>query len=300
MTQRAFVAIGLILLGIGTAASSLLGPLGWGVIDWRITSDMEDQLIGGDIAGLLLVAPLAVVAGLLWWRAHPLAPVLALGPCLYGLYSYLVAILLPEYERYPGNNERFFPFYLGLVVLSWTIGALAWSTIQTDDLPRLSRRTRRQLAAPLVLVGGMLGLAWAGQVAGIMGGDTSLVGYLEHPTGFWIIRTFDLAFVIPLGIATGVGLLRDRPLATKAVFGVLGFLTLMTAAVAAMGIAMLVRDSADATVVFPALLTPAALLLGLLTVRLYRTYPAHNRPEPTAAAATPVLRELTFGAERHA
>lgn len=297
MWQRRLVALGLVLLGLGTAASSLLGPLGFDVIRWRITGDMEDQLIGGDIVGLLLVAPVALVAAVLWWRGRRLAPALALGPALYGLYSYLVAILIPEYERYPGNNERFFPLYLGLTLLSWTIAAQAWSAIASAELPRLSRRTRRQLAAPLILVGGMMGLAWLGQVATVMGGHTSRTGYLDHPTGFWLIRTFDLAFVIPLGIATGVGLLRDRPPATKAAFGVLGFLTLMTASVAGMAIAMLVRDSADATLIFPAVLTPAAVLLGLLTLRLFRFYDrlgSGAAPKPHAAPSfAPITRDLT-------
>lgn len=270
MLQRRLPALGLFALGIGTAASSLLGPLGAGVIQWRISPDMEDQLLGGDAVGLFLVAPVAVFAGLRWWRGHSQAAALALGPALYGVYTYFVAILLPEYERFAGNNERAFPLYLVLVWLSWLIAVAAWRELGRQSAPQVEPRLRRMIAVPVILVGSLMGFAWIGQVVTVMGGDTSQSGYLDHPTGFWLIRTLDLGFVIPISIATAIGLLRGRPLAMRAVYAVLPFLTLMTASVAGMGIAMLARDSADATVVFPAVLTPIAVLLGYLTLRLLR------------------------------
>lgn len=292
MWQQRFAALGLIALGLGTAAAALLGPLGAGVIDWRISGDMENQLIGGDIVGLVLVAPLALAAGLFWWRAHPLGPLLALGPCLYAVYTYLVAILTPDYVRYAGNSEVFFPLFLGMLILGWMIAALAWSRIAPDALPQMTRRERRQLAAPLIGVAGLLGLAWVGQVTTVMRGDTPPSGYLEHATAFWLIRTLDLGFVIPISIITGIGLLRNRAAATRAAYGVAGFLTLLMASVAAMGIAMLWRDSADATIVFPAVLTPAALLMGVLTARLYRAAVTVPPPEQRATF-TRIPRDLT-------
>ncbi|RIK35999.1 MAG: hypothetical protein DCC58_19835 [Chloroflexi bacterium] len=294
MLQRKLPALGLFALGIGTAASSLLGPLGAGVIQWRISPDMEDQLLGGDAVGLFLVAPVAVIAGLRWWRGHSQAAALALGPALYGIYTYFVAILLPEYERFAGNNERAFPLYLVLLWLSWLTAAAAWHELGRQASPQVEPRLRRMIAVPVNLVGSLMGLAWIGQIATVMGGDTTQTGYLDHPTGFWLIRTLDLGLVIPVSLATGIGLLRGGPLAMRATYAVLPFLTLMTASVAGMGIAMLVRDSADATVVFPAVLTPIAVLLGYLTFRLLRSGPAplHATMQPAPPAFTRIEREF--------
>jgi hypothetical protein len=51
----------------------------------------------------------------------PYAPALTFGPALYAVYSYLQFILGPEYSRYPGNNEAFFPLYLALIILGWCL-----------------------------------------------------------------------------------------------------------------------------------------------------------------------------------
>lgn len=279
MQHRPVIAIGLVALGIGTAAVALLGPLGWGIIAWRITDEMENQLIGQDIVGLALIAPVAIAAGAAWWRGSRLAAPLALGPCLYGVYTWIVAILTPEYERYPGNSEAVFPLFLAMLGASWVIAAVAWSALDPRAVPSLARRERRLLAAPLLAVGLLVGLAWLRQIADVMGGDTAPEEYIAHPTAFWVIRTLDLGFVVPLALATGIGLLRNRPLAARAAYAVLPFLTLMSASVAAMGIAMLVRDDPAASVAFPAVLTPAALCLGLLSVRLLWVFAALPAPD---------------------
>jgi fatty acid desaturase len=117
-------------------------------------------------------------------------------------------------------------------------------------------------------------LAWSAQIAPVMRGDTSLSAYRDEPTGFWLVRTLDLGFVVPLALATAVGLLRRRPLATKVVYAVVGFQTLLAAAVGGMGIAQLVRDDPNATVAFPAVVLVVALTLGALTLRLYQLYAA--------------------------
>ena len=64
-----------------------LGPLALGWIDYHVSSGAADQLRGGDVAGLVLVGPVALAAA---WRVatgRPGADALALAPASYGLYS---------------------------------------------------------------------------------------------------------------------------------------------------------------------------------------------------------------------
>jgi hypothetical protein len=82
------LAILLALLGLGAMATALLGPLALGWIDYHVSSGAADRLRGGDVAGLVLVGPVALAAA---WRVatgRPGADALALAPASYGLYMY--------------------------------------------------------------------------------------------------------------------------------------------------------------------------------------------------------------------
>ena len=120
-SRPVWLALGLLILGAGAASIALLGPLVGDVIRYHVSEGAVNQVVGGDVAGLLLVAPVSVLAGILIWRGHLAGPVLALGPAVYALYRYSQLALGGDFVRYPGNNERFFPLYLGLFVLAGAI-----------------------------------------------------------------------------------------------------------------------------------------------------------------------------------
>lgn len=62
--------IALVLLAAGLAANVLLGPLGLGLIEWRVSVNGLNQTYGADAASLLLVVPAALAAA--WrWRGRP-------------------------------------------------------------------------------------------------------------------------------------------------------------------------------------------------------------------------------------
>ena len=56
------MVIALLLLAVGLAANVLLGPLGLGLIEWRVSPNGLNQTYGADAASLLLVVPAAVLA----------------------------------------------------------------------------------------------------------------------------------------------------------------------------------------------------------------------------------------------
>jgi hypothetical protein len=262
------------------AASAILGPLVLGVIEFRVSENAEGQLIGGEIVSLFVAAPLAVLAGAFWLRGHRLAPVLAIGPALYALYLYVQLIVGPDYHRYPGNNERFFPLFLAVVILGWALALRAWSAVGVAQLPAPAAGLRRLLAGILIILSGIFALAWTASIADVLVGESVAQAYEEDPTLFWLVRLMDLGFVIPAALITGVGLLRRAPWATRPAYAVTAFLTLEVGAVAGMSTAMTVRDDPAADPVLLVVTVISTLALVLLDARLLRqaqTVPASGR-----------------------
>src|SRR3977135_2963805 len=70
MKRSRWLGAGLFGLAVGLAATALLGPLGAGVIRYRVSGLMLSQLKGVDLVSLTLIAPLCAVIGLLARRSH--------------------------------------------------------------------------------------------------------------------------------------------------------------------------------------------------------------------------------------
>jgi hypothetical protein len=265
------MVIALILLAGCLAANVLLGPLGAGLITWRVSDIGLNQTYGADAASLLLVVPTALTAAFLWRRGHRLAAPLALGAGLAALYYAIAETLGGDYLRYPGNNERFSPLFLALIVLSWTAAARAWVALDPNP-PRPARGLARGLSVVLGLGGVLIGATWLAQIVAIM--LTGVVGpeYTDSPSAFWTIRIVDLGFLVPTCLATSIGLWRGAAAAIKAAYGVTAFLTLQAASVLAMGVVMLARHDPTASPALVYALAPLTLALLAGTVALLRSY----------------------------
>ena len=270
MKSRQFTGFALLALGLGVATNAILGPLVLGVIEFRVSDNAEGQLVGGELISLLLAAPVAVAAGVLWLRGHRLAPPLALGPALYAVYTYVQLIVGPEYERYDGNNEYAFPLYLALIILSWAIAVQAWTALGAAPLPPPPAGLRRALAGLLVVPSLIFALAWAAGVVDVLDGGAVGQAYREDTTLFWLVKLMDLAFVIPAALTAGVGLLRRAPWATRLGYACAGFLTLEVGAVAGMAAVMALRDDPSASAVLLAVSVAIALSLATVTALLLR------------------------------
>jgi hypothetical protein len=117
---------------------------------------MVNQVIGGDIVALFLVAPVSIFAGILALRGHPAAPVISIGPAIFAAYTYTQLALGGDFLGYPGNSERFFLLDLWLFMLGTAIAITSWTTMDTRQLPRTSRRFDRTLSIFLLAVAGFL------------------------------------------------------------------------------------------------------------------------------------------------
>lgn len=237
-SERAF-GVGAIVLGLGTALVTLLGPLGLGAIRYHASQGAVNQVLGGDVAGLLLVAPAAVVAGVLALRRNPAGPVLALGPAAYVLYTETQLALGGDFVRYAGNSERFFLLFLALFVLAGTLLVRAWTSLDAAGLPAFSRRFARFVAGFALVIAAFLvvGLHLPGVVASLRAPPSGSAGPAD-PAVFWLVKFMDLGVVVPIMVAFALGLLRNRGWAHKAMYAVVGWIALLGTAVAGMAIVM--------------------------------------------------------------
>lgn len=247
-TQRLWLALGLVLLGIGAALVAVLGPLVAGVIEYHVSEGAVNQVVGGDVAGLVLVAPVSVIAGILVWRGHRAGPVLALGPSVYGLYMYSQLALGNDLSRYAGNSEKFFLLYLGLFVLAAAIAVASWRVIDTSELPLTTRRLSRFFGWFILVVAFFLtvGLHLPGLVDAWADQPTSSE-YLADPVVFWLVKFMDLGLVVPALVTVGVGILTDSVWAEKAKYAAAGWVGLLGSSVAGMAIVMQAANDPAAT-----------------------------------------------------
>jgi hypothetical protein len=142
---------------------------------------------------------------------------------------------------------------------------LPWGS--SSDLPENSRPVRMFLTVDLHLPG--LVDAWADQ-------PTS-AEYLADPVVFWLVKFMDLGVVVPLLVATGIGLLRARDWATRIAYGAVGWTALLGSSVAGMAIVMQATgDPAGSTANTIAFGSFAAIALWM-TSRFYRLLFSVNR-----------------------
>ena len=278
--QRKVLAVLVATLGVGVAFAGVLGPLVLGVLRYRTSDTTLNQIIGGDLAGLVAVAPTALAAGVLLWRGHRAGPVVALAPALWAVYMYAQLIVGQEYLQLPGNNERFFPLLLGLFVLGGAATVLAWRATDDHALPPLPRRLERTAGVVLLVLAAFLVLGLhLPSLLDALADQPTAVEYTSSPTAFWVVKLMDLGIIVPAAVAIGVGLLRSAAWARKASYAILGGYTLLAAAVAGMAVVMYANADPDGSLVNVAVFTAFTVAVGWLTLRLYR--PLFDAPRAT-------------------
>jgi hypothetical protein len=266
---QSWLGVALLTLAAGVAALSLLGPLVTGAINYRISDLILSQLIGLDAVSLVLVAPLATLAGVLTLGRHPLGPVLALGPTVYVAYMTPQYILGPDYLNLTGNNERFFGLLLALFVLGVCGAITAWAAIDLPRLPvssareRLVGRVLLPIAAVLVFVRYLPGLAdW-------MSAEPTAKDYLAGPIFAWTIALLDLGLALPASVAVCIGVHRGARWARKGLYTIVAWYALVGSAVAAMAISMYARDDATMSVAQMAIMSVLGAALVALAMLVY-------------------------------
>lgn len=296
--RRMLLATAVTALGAGIALTSVLGPLVLGLMRYRTSPTTLNQLLGSDAAALFVIAPLAVVAAVLLFRRPTAGVLLASGISVFALYTYAQVVIGQEYLRLPGNVERFFPLLLTVFLLAEATVVLAWRAVPTD-LPAISPRLERLaggalLAVALFLVLGQhlrpMLIAWSDPV--------SLTEYASSPTPFWLVKLMDLGIVVPIAVATGVGLLRRAGWARRVAYPLLTACTLLGVSVTAMGLVMNLHADPDAAPALTAGFAVFTAVFAALAVALYRPLLAeHTDPADNPAEFEEVPRDDPRGGQ---
>ncbi|MFF8925917.1 hypothetical protein ACF1AO_01510 [Streptomyces longwoodensis] len=262
----------LLVLAALLVATTLLGPVGFAAIQYPIPDDgaLMSQLIALDIFAAAVVAPLTLCAAVLVWCQHPLGGVMTLAPSVYTAYMVPQYVLGPQYLRYDGNSQTFFPLQLVLLVLGWTTALLAWQQIPTATWAPPGRRERITGGVLIPLLAIMTFTRYVPALLDAAGAHPSAADYREGPGYFWTIALLDLGVALPAAIAAAAGIRHGSSWARKVALVLSGWLALVGPAVAGMAISAWLRDVPDASAGQAAAMTGlgalcAALALTLLT-----------------------------------
>lgn len=278
------LAVGLGVIALGLAAVALLGPLGSGVVEYRVTPTLRNQVIGLDAASLFVVAPLALVAAGLALRNHVLGAALALGVGAYTSYMFVQYVVGPDYAHLPGDNQKLFLLDLVLFAAGWLVALGAWNAIDASGLSR-PRRRERQLGRFVLPVLALVAFGrYLPALVDWMGDNPTDRAYLAGPTFTWTIVLLDLGVFLPATVLTCAGLVRGTAWAPKALQLVVGWFGLVGTAVAAMAITMYVNDDPTASAgnaVFMTLLGAAFVALAVVVLRPLR--PGRSKASDGAA-----------------
>jgi hypothetical protein len=267
---RAWLAVGLVVICLGLAAVALLGPLGSGLIDYRVTETLRNQTIGLDLVSLVVVAPLCLLAAVLTLRRHVGGPALTLGIGAYTSYMSLQYIVGPDYVDLPGNNERLFPLCLLLLAAGWMVVLGAWQSANLTRVPSSEGRERTIGRLVLPILGFVAFFRYVPALADWMSARPADEGYLAGPSFAWAIAMLDLGVFLPATVATCVGLVRRLPWAQRALHLVVGWFGLVGLAVAAMAITMYVNDDPNASAGNAVFMTALGAAFAALALWVYR------------------------------
>lgn len=272
---RAFKAralgIALILMGVGVAVTALLGPLVGDLIRYHASQGAINQVMGGDVAALFLVAPVSVLAGVLALRRHRAAAVLALGPSVFALYTYTQLALGGDLNRYPGNSERFFLLFLSLFILGGAIVFSAWSSIDPEAIPPTSRSADKWLGWFFIFVSFFLvaGLHLPG-LSDAWSATPTASDYLADPAVFWLVKFMDLGIVVPGMVTIAFGILRGATWARTAKYAAVGWMALLGSSVFGMAVVMRANGDPAATMVNTVAFGAFAAIGLTVAIGLYR------------------------------
>ncbi len=269
-----WLGIGMLLLAAGLGINTLLGPLFLAAIHYPFTETVYNETLGLEAVSLLLIAPLALVAGVLTLRGHRAGPILAIGPAGYAAYMLVQYVVGPQYTTYQPSIA----LHIGLFILSAALILRAWSVADHVPMPAVSRGW----AVVALLLAGFVMSRWMGVFTGLATAEP-VPAATPDLTMYWSIFLLDIGVIVPAGIATAVGLLIGSRWAARAMFGLMGWFALVPPSVAAMSIVKLLRDDPNGSTADTIVFVVVTLIFWSLAIFLYlRLFGAPRDPSRTS------------------
>ena len=265
------LVFGLCLLAAEILVYVLLGPLMSGVIALRTSSGGIEQVMGGDLAALLVVVPACLLAAAMVVRGTRGAALIAIAPAGFAVYTYSQIFLGSEFLTQPGNVERFFPLFAAIVITAVVVLARGWAAIPAYDSRVLTSRQTTAIGWTLLATAAFIvvGIHLPSYVDAMRDQPTA-AAYLEAPTAFWVVKFYDLVIVAPVAALVGVGLLVRRRWAVKPAVVLLGGFALLGCSVTAMASRMYLVGDPDGSLLLVMASSAVTALIAWSTFAAYR------------------------------
>ncbi len=249
-TQIEYIIPGVIALltALVLVIISILGPLGSKNIVYRTSVTGMNQLIGQDLINLIFIAPICLIAGLLQLKKHKHAKFYLNLPGMYLVYSGLVYAIgsewgNPLYDSLEANSHHIVWLFLFLSISGIIILIYSFSKFTKEDSPILSNKFKR---ASAFFWGGLLSIFAIERVFTIneviMNGTNASTTYSVAPMLFWMVKCFDLIFMVTIGYLGIYLYLFHYKSAYGFVITTLGALLTMGVAVVSMQFVMLLNS----------------------------------------------------------
>jgi hypothetical protein len=239
-------------------AGSVIG-LTQSLIYARLTPAFLPQALAQDIANLVIASPAMVILAALAMRGSLRAYLLWLGVLTFTVYNYVIYTF----------SVPFGPLFLvWVVVLGLSLYALIGGVATVDHVAAREsyiRRTPVQVVGWILIVTAILfGFLWLSEdvLALLAGRMPQSVVDMALPTN--PVHILDLAFFLPAVIATGVLLLRGRPLAHTVAPAMLVFLVLTGVPILLTPVVQASRGELAAWGVIAPIGTLTVVILGVL------------------------------------
>ena len=249
-----------ILAALLAIAGSVVG-LTVGSIYARLTPAFLPQALAQDVANLVIASPALLVLAALALRGSLRAYLLWLGVLTFTVYNYVIY----TYSLPFGSLYLLWIAVLGLCLFTLLGGVAVVDHAAVALRFRFaSRRAVQVVAWFLIVVAVLFGLLWLSEdVPALLAGVTPRsVAEMALPTN--PVHILDLAFFLPAAIATGVLLLRRRPLGYTVAPALVVFLILTGVPILITPVVQSVRGEAANWGVVGPIGVLTLVLLGLL------------------------------------
>lgn len=283
--NRSLVGL-LFLLAALLVGNTLAGPLGAGLVEYAVSGTLRHQLVGLELVTVLVVAPMAVCAGVLLRSGHPAGAYLAFGAGSYTAYVFVQYVLGPNYGYYrPAAFVHLGLFSLGCAVAIWS-----WAVAARQPVITVSRRRYRWYGALML---GLAAFTLARYLPALVGAASSTrlpAEFAKSPGFYWSILLLDLGIIVPATVVSAVALLRGASFALTAVYAIMVWYAVVPVSVAAMSVVMLATDDPNASSGQTGLLCTMALSFAGLAVWVLQPVLRIRRP----GSAMPDVHRRSF------
>lgn len=230
----------------------------------RESANWAAQAIGQDWMDLLLAVPWLAVTGVLALRGSPRGLLLLAGGLLYAVYTFVIYALGMHF------NAMFLVYCAALGVSFFALGGVALSVLDEESTTRHPAKVPARTAGYfLVAIGVLFGVAWLSEIVPAIFWNTVPATIAEAGTPTNPVYVIDLSVILPLHLATGIALLRGRPIGSLLAPVVLAFGVLMALSIAGMMVVMRIRG-VEASLGVAAGMTVIALMSGAVLLLLLR------------------------------